>query len=179
VHDSIWSACSWIHVRSFPPAESTEIRAQRDATGGYHRNDCARRSPAPDISFVDTRYSLSPPHHVELDRRDSAAYVVSTLNLVHCRDGRSLALILSQCYPGARYDVFVDQQISNLFFIEPRRADGSTVGALAYQLGWVAPMSVTSSLSALYVRSAPAAVYSEFRTDAKQFIGTFSSTVPT
>jgi hypothetical protein len=113
------------------------------------------------------------------DRRDSAAYVVSTLNLVHCRDGRPLAPILSQRYPGARYDVFVDQQISNLFFIEPRRADGSTVGALAYQLGWLAPMSVTSSLSALHVRSAPAAVYSEFRTDAKQFIGTFSSTVPT
>lgn len=113
------------------------------------------------------------------DRRDSAAYVISTLNLVHCRDGRSLAPILSQRYPGARYDVYVDQQISNLFFIEPRRADGSTVGALAYQLGWVAPMSVTSSLSALHVRSAPAAVYSEFRNDTKQFIGAFSSTLPT
>ncbi len=112
------------------------------------------------------------------DRHDSAAYVVSTLNLVHCRGGHPLTTVLVHRYPVARYDVYADQQDNTLFFIEPKRGDGKPVGALAYQLGWTAPMSVSTSVSSLYVRPAPADAYAAFRNDPKQLIGSFSSTVP-
>ena len=112
------------------------------------------------------------------DRRDSASYVVSTMNLVHVRDGRRLTSLLVHRYPVARYDVYADRRVDNLFFIEPENADGTAVAGLAYQLGWTAPMSVSPSISTLHVPAAPADVFAAFRHDRKQLIGSFSSTVP-
>lgn len=110
--------------------------------------------------------------------QDSAVYVVSTMNLARCRDRRLLTSILDRQYAVTQYDVYADESVPGLFFIEPKRRDGSSVGALAYQLGWTAPMSVSSSLDVLRMHRAPAAADSAFRHDRKRRIGSFTSTVP-
>jgi hypothetical protein len=111
-------------------------------------------------------------------QHDIAVYVVSTLNLLHTHNGQALTATLAQHLGVTHYDVYADQQVANLYFIEPRKDDESSVGALAYQMGWVAPMSVSSSFNKLHVRHAPNADYSAYRNDLKQLIGTFTSTVP-
>ena len=69
-------------------------------------------------------------------------YVVSTMNLLHFRSGRSLTSALAQKYGVSHYDVYADQHTRDLYFIEPRTDDGSSVGAFAYEMGWLMPMSV-------------------------------------
>jgi hypothetical protein len=119
-------------------------------------------------------------HHgtANWNQRDRAVYVVSTLNLVHCQSGRLLTTMLVRKLGVTHYDVYADQQTNNLYFIEPRRDDGSSVGALAYQMGWVAAMSVSPSLDKLHVRHAPGSAYAAYRNDPKQLVGSFTSTVP-
>jgi len=119
-------------------------------------------------------------HHnsVSWSQRDRAVYVVSTMNLVHCRTGRLLTSTLVQRFGVTHYDVYADQQVSNLYFIEPKRDDGTSAGALAYQLGWVAPMSVSPFLDKLHIHHAPGSAVSAFHNDLKQLIGSFTSTIP-
>jgi hypothetical protein len=100
------------------------------------------------------------------------------MNLLHFRSGRSLTSALAQKYGVTHYDVYADQQTRDLYFIEPRTADGSSVGAFAYEMGWLVPMSVASSLDKLHVRHAPTSVFSDYRADAKQLIESFTSTLP-
>ncbi|HEY8684683.1 MAG TPA: hypothetical protein VIO57_03650 [Chloroflexota bacterium] len=111
-------------------------------------------------------------------QRDCAAYVVSTMNLMHFRNGRPLTSALVQKFAVTHYDVYADQQAADLYFIEPMAADDSSIGALAYHMGWQIPMSVSSSLDKLHVRHAPGSVYAAYRSDAKLLIGSFTSTFP-
>ncbi len=111
-------------------------------------------------------------------RHDCAVYVVSTMNLLHFRNGRPLTSALVQKMAVTHYDVYADQQVSDLYFIEPMTDGDSSVGALAYHMGWLVPMSVSSALDRLHVRHAPGSAYSAFHSDAKQLIGSFSSTFP-
>jgi hypothetical protein len=111
-------------------------------------------------------------------QRDCAIYVVSTMNLLHSRGGHLLTTTLVHKFAVTHYDVYADQQVSDLYFIEPRRDDGSSAGALAYHLGWLVPMSVSSSLDKLHVRHAPSSAYSAYHVDLKQLIGSFTSTIP-
>jgi hypothetical protein len=111
-------------------------------------------------------------------QRDCAVYVISTMNLLHFRSGRSLTSALTQKYGVTHYDVYADQQTRDLYFIEPKTDGGSSVGAFAYEMGWLVPMSVASSLDKLHVRHAPTLVFSDYRADAKQLIESFTSTLP-
>jgi hypothetical protein len=45
---------------------------------------------------------------------DRAVYVVSTMNLVHCRDGRLLSSILIHQDLVTHYDLYADKQVDNL-----------------------------------------------------------------
>ena len=110
-------------------------------------------------------------------QRDRAVYVVSTLNLLHARNGRLLITVFTHKLGVTHYDVFADGGVSDLYFVELKREDGSSAGALAYQMGWLAPMSVSTSLDRLHVRHAPATAATAYRTDAKQLIGSFTSTI--
>lgn len=111
-------------------------------------------------------------------QHDVAVYVVSTMNLLHSRGGRALTTALTHRLGVTHYDVYADQQVANLYFIEPRKDDESSVGALAYQMGWVAPMSLSSTFDKLHVRHAPNSDYWAYRNDPKQLIGSFTSTFP-
>lgn len=100
------------------------------------------------------------------------------MNLLRFRNGRPLTIALVQKMSVTHYDVYADQEVSDLYFIEPMTDSDSSVGALAYQMGWLVPMSVSSALDKLHVRHAPSGAYAAFRSDAKQLIGSFTSTFP-
>jgi hypothetical protein len=131
-------------------------------------------------SCIPWASAMAAVHHnsSSWSQRDCAAYVVSTMNLLHFRSGRSLTSALVQKYAVTHYDVYSDQAMRDLYFIEPRTDDGSSVGAFAYHMGWLVPMSVSTTLDKLHVRHAPSSVYAAYRSDAKQLIGSFTSTFP-
>jgi hypothetical protein len=119
-------------------------------------------------------------HHnsTSWSQRDRAVYVVSTMNVLHCRSGRLLTDMLVRKFGVTHYDVYADQQSSELYFIEPKRDDGTSAGSLAYQMGWAAPMSVSTFLDKLHIHHAPGSAVSAYRNDLKQLIGSFTSTIP-
>ena len=129
--------------------------------------------------FVSARGVTAAAHHSDSswNQRDRAVYVVSTLNLLHTRSGHPLITVFTHKLGVNHYDVYADEAVSDLYFVELRREDGTSAGALAYQMGWLAPMSVSPSLDRLHVRHAPAPAAAGYRTDAKQLIGSFTSTV--
>jgi hypothetical protein len=133
---------------------------------------CIILNPAAAVNAASHRSSSNWSQH------DTAVYVVSTMNLLHTHGGHALTTMLAHHLRVTHYDVYADQQEANLYFIEPRRDDESSVGVLAYQMGWVAPMSVSSSFDKLRIRHAPNSDYSAYRNDPKQLIGSFTSTVP-
>jgi len=110
--------------------------------------------------------------------RDTAAYVVSTVNLLRLPNGKQFPSAAQQRLHVGRYVVLSDTWRSNLYFIRLARADGTPVGGLAYRMGWSAPRSVTNSVRALGVARAPAGIVASYAWDAKETIGTFTSTIP-
>ena len=116
----------------------------------------------------------SPPSPITWQQRDTAVYVVSTLNLVRTPAGQPLVEKLN----AARFDVYADLARADLYFIILRSRDGSVVGAFAYQLGWAKPRSISRSTRLLGIERAPRSVVLAFRTDHKQLIGSFTSTMP-
>ncbi|HEX6508009.1 MAG TPA: hypothetical protein VF221_10285 [Chloroflexota bacterium] len=122
--------------------------------------------------------STAHQHAVNWSQHDSAVYVVSTLNLIRSHGGRTLSSALMQKYGVTHFDVYGDLESSDLYFIELRKDDGSSFATLAYQMGWQKPMSLSPALDRFHVRRAPYAVSSEYHTDSKQLIGSFTSTLP-
>lgn len=110
--------------------------------------------------------------------RDAAAYVVSTVNLLRMPHHVSFPTIAKQRLHVDNYAVMSDTWRTNLYFIRLRRGDDSVAGALAYQMGWPAPRSVTNSVRKIGVARAPADVIASYTWDPKRTIGTFSSTLP-
>lgn len=111
-------------------------------------------------------------------QKDAAIYVVSTLNLVRTRDGQALPGVLTEHLGVERFDVYVDGQTRGLYFIELQRADGSRVGTLAYHMGWLKPQAVSALSSQLGLARATGQVSRDYKTDFKQLIGSFTSTMP-
>lgn len=117
------------------------------------------------------------PKPVDWNQRDTAIYVVSTLNLLRTRAGASVADRLVHRLGIAHFDVYADTQENNLYFIELRRVNGDIAGAFAYLMGWQKPLSVTPFCNRLSPR-APAAIVSDYRSDSRQFLGSFPTTLP-
>ena len=111
-------------------------------------------------------------------QRDTAVYVVSTLNLVRTPNGRSLPSTLGAQFGITRFDVNADLKSRQLYFIELERSDETIFGALAYQIGWFKPMSVAPWLERLGVRKVPRSIVAAYKSDQKQQIGSFSTTLP-
>jgi hypothetical protein len=107
-------------------------------------------------------------------QRDTAVYVVSTLNLLRAPDGQLIVAKLN----AARFDVYADLSRDDLYFIELRARGGAPIGAFAYQLGWAKPQALSRSLGRLGIDRASRIVFRAYRMDHKQLIGSFTSTVP-
>lgn len=130
-------------------------------------------------SVVPTHAQGSGSHGkspINWQQRDTAIYVVSTLNLL----GRTQNHTVQQLFQRlniTRLDVFADTDQRDLYFIELKRDDGTTAGSLAYQLGWAKPKRVSWSA----VKSIPVvagSIAQAYKTDDKALIGSFTSTLP-
>ena len=115
---------------------------------------------------------------VTWQRRDVAAYVVSTMNLLHADSGRSLTSSLTQRYGIGHFDVYADMNVQNLYYIELRRNGGAVTGALAYQMGWLSPRSVSAFTDHLGVPRAADKITADYQLDSRTLLGTFRTTVP-
>lgn len=117
-------------------------------------------------------------HSVNWAARDTAVYVVSTLNLLHTRQGHLVTAVLEH-HGVAHFDVYADATTDGLYFVLLRKDSGSTVGAFAYQMGWSRPQSlfgVTDRFST--IQRTTAGVRQDFKSDSKLLIGSFTSTMP-
>ncbi|MGH2448153.1 MAG: hypothetical protein ACRDFS_06065 [Chloroflexota bacterium] len=111
-------------------------------------------------------------------QRDTAVYVVSTLNVVRVDHGHPLVSVLHRRMGVTRFAVYADQLESDLYFIDVLGENGRTAGALAYQMGWKKPRSITFSIERFGVRLAPWFDRQAYRTDSKDMLGTFDTTRP-
>lgn len=113
------------------------------------------------------------PGSINWDQRDTAIYVVSTLNLARTPKGHTLAQS-----PGARrFDVFADTENVDLYFIQIHTRSGR-VGVLAYEMGWAKPQSIGNFPARFGLRVAPPMVVAAYKDDPKQLIGSFNTTLP-
>jgi hypothetical protein len=118
-------------------------------------------------------HSTSP---VNWQQRDTAVYVVSTLNLL----GRTQSHTVQQLFQRlniTHLNVYADNDQMNLYFIELKRDDSTTAGSLAYKMGWPKPKRISWSAG----KSIPAVssvIAQAYRTDDKTLIGAFTSTLP-
>lgn len=116
---------------------------------------------------------------VNWNQHDTAVYVVSTLNLLRTRSGRPFTSIWEHRGRVTHFDIYADSSQDNLYFIEMKRSDNSMVGALAYQMGWDKPRTVTPSITKFHIPSAPDRVIQSYQSDVKTPIGSFTTTLPT
>lgn len=113
---------------------------------------------------------------VDWDQHDTAVYVVSTLNVLHTRQGRPLVPILARRFHIATYEVWNDLSHPDLFLLMLKRPSGAAAVQFVYQMGWPTPLSFISTRFG--IAGAPAVVVQEIRGDPKQLIGSFTSTLP-
>jgi len=131
------------------------------------------------ISIIPTRASEHADQRpVNWNQHDTAVYVVSTLNLLRTHSGRPFTSIWVRKGRVTHFDVYADGSRDNLYFIEMKRSDDSVVGALAYQMGWDRPRTVTTSITRFHIPSAPDKVIQSYQSDVKFSIGSFTSTLP-
>src|SRR5579859_2504535 len=130
------------------------------------------------VSAIPTHATGSPSggtHKVATwERHDTAVYVVSTLNLCTDSQGRSLYMRVNPTH----FDVFSDQNRDDLYFIKLRNRLNRTVGILSYQMGSLKPQAISFSMVRLGIPRANLSILMAFRSDPKQLLESFSSTVP-
>ncbi|GAC1404331.1 MAG: hypothetical protein NVSMB52_18170 [Chloroflexota bacterium] len=147
------AVCATLAVTAVAPVQAASVNASR--------------SPAGQIQ-VSTNWN----------QHDCAVYVVSTLNLVRTKTGRPISTVLEKRLGVRRYNVYSDLAVSDLYFIEFVKKDGTVVGAVAYRMGWQKPMSVTDSAGNLRMRRALDSIVENYRVDRKALAGSFTSTLP-
>lgn len=129
----------------------------------------------PSVAFAHRSHTSQ---EINWQERDTAAYVVSTVNLLRMPHHVPFPTVARQRLHVDNYAVVADTWRTNLYFIRLKRGDDSVAGALAYQMGWPAPRSVTTSVRKLGVARAPVGIIASYTWDPKRTIGDFSSTVP-
>jgi len=116
-------------------------------------------------------------HQVHWKKRDTAIYVVSTVNLLRDDGGKLLAPSLKSELQINRFAVYADTLQTDLYFIVLRHGP-DVVGALAYKMGWPQPMSVSAATDQIGARKALPAIVQAYSSDPKSLMGTFKSTLP-
>jgi hypothetical protein len=118
------------------------------------------------------------PRQVNWQVRDTAIYVVSTLNLLRTGSGHSFAAVAQRQLSVDRFDVYSDLDQRDLYFVQLKRDDGTVAGVLAYMMGWPKPKSVTSAISSMGIDRAPEVIVQAFKADRLKLFGSFTSTLP-
>jgi len=127
-----------------------------------------------------SRFHHDDRHATNWTQRDTAIYVVSTLNLLRTHRGHTIPDMLQHRFGVRSFDVFADTQATNLYYIELDKSSGETLAAFAYQLGWMKPVLVYSHVPLPpIVHSATVKIIQSYQTDKKTLIGDFNSTTPT
>jgi len=109
---------------------------------------------------------------------DTAAYVVSTLNLLSRRSPHDLATRLHRRGIMA-FAVRADTRRGDLYFVQLMRAHHHIGGVLAYRYGWRTPRAVTRLPAILPAPPAPLNLVREYWTTRLTPLETFRSTFPT
>jgi len=110
-------------------------------------------SPAP--ARHSAQSSHAAPGVAAWRQRDTATYVVSTLNLPRCPNGQVLSRVLWG-HDGARhFDVLKSTSRPELYFVQARSARGHVLAIYAYKFGRVLPVGISR---AQCVRPAPSAI---------------------
>ena len=120
----------------------------------------------------------SRQHETNWNQRDTAIYVVSTLNLVRTTGGRPFAQAVSSDMDVTHFDVYADLDRNGLYFIQLKRDDDSVAAVLAYQMGWLKPKSVTTVGHRFGLRPAAWPIVQAYKGDTKGFMQSFASTMP-
>ena len=120
----------------------------------------------------------SRQHETNWNQRDTAIYVVSTLNLVRTTGGRPFAQAVSSDLDVTHFDVYADFNRSGLYFIQLKGDDGTTAAVLAYQMGWLKPQSVSGLGRRFGLRPATSSIVQAYRSDTRGFMQSFTSTMP-
>ena len=108
---------------------------------------------------------------------DTAAYMVSTLNLVHLANGSALPAVLVQDYGVTRYAVWQDLA-SGSYVIQFKRATGVNAGMVVNRLGWPLPVSYSRLTDALGMTRPQPPLELHFRAHPKQLLGSFAAERP-
>jgi hypothetical protein len=105
-------------------------------------------------------------------KHDTAAYVVSTLNLLRGPSGEPGITILQRAGVTTD-DVYADHIVPNLYFIVLERAGEQLLTMLVNRLGWKLPRSLTPQVAHLRIRVAPRALIQAAQTDGRDLLATF------
>lgn len=109
--------------------------------------------------------------------RDTATYVVSTLNLL--RGGtQPFVKVAAHALKVTHFAVYADTTTPGLYFVDLMRENGSVAGSLAYSMGWIAPRALGHNLIRFGIPRASQTVNAEYRSDSKKLLGSFTSTLP-
>lgn len=129
------------------------------------------------VSAIPTHASGSPSTGNKVatwQRHDTAVYVVSTLNLLTDAQGHPLYMRGAPTH----FDVLADLAKDDLYFIRLRNRLGRAVGLLSYQMGSVKPQAISYSMVRAGIPRANEVIISAFRSDPKQLLESFTTTVP-
>lgn len=124
------------------------------------------------------RSSLQVDQKVNWQRRDTATYVVSTLNLLRTDGGALLTKMAENRMGVERYAVYADDTTRGLYFIQLKRNSESIVGVLAYRMGWPKPLSLSPKLDGLGIVAASRDIQQAYRNDSLTFLGSFTTSLP-
>lgn len=128
--------------------------------------------------YRSTHVTDIPSTRSEWARYDTAAYVVSTLNLLTKQTAAAFSARLRDRYHVSEYVVRSDLSRTGLYFVQLIRSHGRIAGAFAYRMGWTKPQAVSSFGIRLGGTLASRSVRRSYRTDASRSLGTFKSTLP-
>jgi hypothetical protein len=110
-------------------------------------------------------------------QRDTAVYVVSTLNLLRTDTGQPITNLFKFQLHVKHYTVEADAVVPDLYFINLVNKSKTVVGTFAYKMGWQKPQAITEFAVASLPR-APADIVTAYRADRHLKVATFNSTLP-
>jgi hypothetical protein len=114
---------------------------------------------------------------VDWATRDTAVYVVSTLNLLRTDGGQPMTQIFKSQLHVKRYVVEADMSVPDLYFVELLGKSKSPVGVFAYKMGWQKPQAITD-FGYSNLPHAPQDIVTAYKLDHRAKVATFKSTLP-
>lgn len=110
-------------------------------------------------------------------QRDTAVYVVSTLNILRLDNGQPVSTLFKNQLHVKQYTVEADAVVPDLYYINLVKANKTVAGTFAYKMGWQKPAAITDFGVQSIPRAAPD-IISSFHTDHRTKVASFTSTLP-